>query len=81
MEKYSSGRRGSPAKGVDLIRMRGFKSLLLRHYISKECSSVVERRSPKPNVVGSSPATPAKIIVRMTQAKHIVMIRACSSGG
>ena len=31
MEKYSSGSRGSPAKGVDLIRMRGFKSLLLRH--------------------------------------------------
>ena len=32
MEKYSSGWRGSPAKGVGpLIRARGFKSLLLRH--------------------------------------------------
>jgi hypothetical protein len=62
LEKYSSGRRGSPAKGVDPNRMRGFKSLLLRHYITyiRSVVQLVERRSPKPNVVGSSPATPAK---------------------
>ncbi|CCQ94369.1 hypothetical protein CULT_1840002 [[Clostridium] ultunense Esp] len=28
--------------------------------VIKGCSSAVERRSPKPNVVGSSPATPAR---------------------
>ena len=32
MEKYSSGSRGSPAKGLGWIKpVRGFESLLLRH--------------------------------------------------
>ena len=33
LEKYPSGRRGSPAKGVGWFTpARGFKSLLLRHF-------------------------------------------------
>ena len=36
MEKYSSGSRGSPAKGLGWIKpVRGFESLLLRQ--SKDC--------------------------------------------
>ncbi len=34
MEKYSRGSRGSPAKGLGWIKpVRGFESLLLRHFI------------------------------------------------
>ena len=34
MEKYSSGSRGSPAKGLGWIKpVRGFESLLLRQFV------------------------------------------------
>ena len=64
LEKYSSGRRGSPAKGVDPIKMRGFKSLLLR-FKSYYCR--IGDWSSGMTVVsktisgGSIPSSPAKI--------------------
>ena len=45
MEKYPSGRRGSPAKGVVWLKpQRGFKSLLLRHNYSLKKMSCGENR-------------------------------------
>ena len=36
MEKYSSGSRGSPAKGLGWIKLvRGFESLLLRQFLNR----------------------------------------------
>ena len=65
-EKYSSGRRGSPAKGVDLIRMRGFKSLLLRRYMICMVLNVGDWSSGMTVVSktisgGSIPSSPAMI--------------------
>ena len=100
MEKYSSGWRGSPAKGVDPFKRDarvqippsppyaqiaqsveqgtenprvggsipplGTKKIssLLKD-LSRGLVQLVERRSPKPDVTGSSPVTPAILILYM----------------
>ena len=44
MEKYSSGSRGSPAKGLGWIKLvRGFESLLLRHYLTNNLGNLVKK--------------------------------------
>ena len=37
LERWPSGRRRSPAKGVYRKRYRGFESLPLRHYLTSRC--------------------------------------------
>ena len=44
LEKYSSGSRGTPAKGLGwVILVRGFESLLLRHYLINNLGNLVKK--------------------------------------